>query len=212
MQILSVAHIIGSIMSFLATGIVAIFFPDLFNLQKRKIEKFELAIETRADVDKFIEFLDSASEKKEIFELDVLLCPNEQEDSSYAGYTYYIDKYAKFYVSDGGLVMDVMSPMVEDCSDGSDYKNYPFSICGGYEYTFYQNKNDGEENIIEIMRDRPLHSAYNGDLSCNNYSLDISSRYAMVGLYTNTKSYFAKVVGVKNFKPVSEEQLKLKNY
>lgn len=46
--------IIGSLFSFLATavGIIAVFFPDLLNLQKEKIEKLTLDIFTAQDAKK----------------------------------------------------------------------------------------------------------------------------------------------------------------
>lgn len=68
--------IIGSIMSFIATaiGVIAVFFPDLLNLQKEKIDKLTLTINSVDDFNKFSQFLDKKVDDGKIFELDVTLC------------------------------------------------------------------------------------------------------------------------------------------
>ncbi|PSM51923.1 hypothetical protein CBLAS_0546 [Campylobacter blaseri] len=68
--------IIGSIVSFVATalGIVAIFFPDLLNLKKEKIQKYSASISNKKEAELFFNFLDKMAEEKKIFELDVLMC------------------------------------------------------------------------------------------------------------------------------------------
>lgn len=70
--------IIGSIMSFIATaiGIIAVFFPDLLNMQKEKIEKLRMDIVTNEKLMSFDEFLSKRVEDGKVFELDVLIAPS----------------------------------------------------------------------------------------------------------------------------------------
>lgn len=66
--------IIGSLFSFLATavGIIAVFFSDLLNLQKEKIEKLTLDVFTYQDGQKLTEFLSKRAEDEKVFELDII--------------------------------------------------------------------------------------------------------------------------------------------
>lgn len=70
--------IIGSIMSFIATavGIVAVFFPDLFNLQKKKIETLDLVIEKAEQFDVLSKFISEREKDKKIFQLNLEICEN----------------------------------------------------------------------------------------------------------------------------------------
>lgn len=67
--------IIGSLFSFLATavGIIAVFFPDLLNLQKEKMETLKMDILTDKDVKTFYDFLTERSKDGKVFELDVIM-------------------------------------------------------------------------------------------------------------------------------------------
>ncbi|MGX2970102.1 hypothetical protein ACWIVY_08790 [Ursidibacter sp. B-7004-1] len=73
--------IIGSIMSFIATavGIVAVFFPDLLNLQKEKMKKLDIFISSLDDSKKLEKFLYDNSGK--IVELKVAYCLENADDS-----------------------------------------------------------------------------------------------------------------------------------
>ena len=68
--------IIGSIFSIIATvlGVVAVFFPDLLNLQKSKIEKEVVTLSTLKDAENFSEWLKNHKQGTEIFELDLVVC------------------------------------------------------------------------------------------------------------------------------------------
>lgn len=67
--------IIGSIMSFIATaiGIIAVFFPDLLNMQKEKIEKMQTDIITNEQLISLDDFLLKRIKDGKIFELDILI-------------------------------------------------------------------------------------------------------------------------------------------
>lgn len=67
--------IIGSLFSFAATaiGIIAVFFPDLLNLQKSRIETLIMDVITDQDVEKFHAFLEKRSKDGKVFELDVVI-------------------------------------------------------------------------------------------------------------------------------------------
>lgn len=72
--------IIGSIMSFVATavGVIAVFFPDLFNMQKKKMETLSLEIRNSKDFEVLDNFLQERMKDKKIFSLNVDLCDGEQ--------------------------------------------------------------------------------------------------------------------------------------
>lgn len=61
--------IIGSVVSFIATavGIVAVFFPDLLNLQKEKIQSFSSSISNKEEAKKLADFLDRMAKEKKDF-------------------------------------------------------------------------------------------------------------------------------------------------
>ena len=68
--------IIGSTMSFIATaiGIIAVFFPDLLNMQKEKVLEFSGKIDTKEDAHKLKKFLSDRFQDKKIFKLDIEIC------------------------------------------------------------------------------------------------------------------------------------------
>lgn len=81
--------IIGSVMSFIATavGVIAVFFPDLLNLQKKKMESLELTIHSKEQFDIFSKFISEREKDKKIFQLNLEICGNtyfpEGDEESY---------------------------------------------------------------------------------------------------------------------------------
>ena len=65
---------LGSFMGIMATaiGFIAVFFPDLFNMQKDRIVEFNLEVEGPEDADKLEEFLFANPEK--IVRLNIRFC------------------------------------------------------------------------------------------------------------------------------------------
>ena len=81
--------IIGSITSILglivtAITVTAIFFPNIFNLQKEKIETLSIGIKTDDDVKRFYDFISERIKDRKIFKLEAFVCDN----SSRKIYTY----------------------------------------------------------------------------------------------------------------------------
>lgn len=81
--------IIGSITSLLGlitavVGVVAVFFPDLLNLQKDKIQELTIGIKTDDDVKQFNNFMQNRIKDSKIFKLEAFVC----NDSSKKIYTY----------------------------------------------------------------------------------------------------------------------------
>lgn len=54
-------------------GIIAVFFPDLLNLQKEKMETLKMDVVIDKDVQKFYDFLTERSKDGKVFELDVIM-------------------------------------------------------------------------------------------------------------------------------------------
>ncbi|AKD39642.1 TPA: hypothetical protein ACPDTQ_000939 [Pasteurella multocida] len=74
--------IIGSIFSFVSAivGFIAIFFPDLFNLQKEKIEKYSSFIYSEDDAREFETFIHNNDGK--IISIDIAYCTQNANDSN----------------------------------------------------------------------------------------------------------------------------------
>ncbi|MEQ5553918.1 hypothetical protein ABN349_01030 [Providencia rettgeri] len=67
---------IGSIIGVIATviGVVAVFFPSVFNMEKEKFITYQSIIEDKSSANKFEEFLKNRIEDKKLFKLDVSIC------------------------------------------------------------------------------------------------------------------------------------------
>lgn len=73
--------IIGSIVSFVAAalGVVAVFFPDLLNLQKKKLNEAEFILQSEADYNKTWEFV--SQHQGQAIKLSIGFCPEQREES-----------------------------------------------------------------------------------------------------------------------------------
>lgn len=73
--------IIGSIVSFIAAalGVVAVFFPDLLNLQKKKLNEAEFILQSEADYNKTWEFV--SQHQGQAIKLSIGFCPEQREES-----------------------------------------------------------------------------------------------------------------------------------
>lgn len=70
--------IIGSVVGFIATaiGVIAVFFPSLFNLETKKISEFNNTLKTEENYKNFVDFL--ISHQGEIVKLDIKYYENER--------------------------------------------------------------------------------------------------------------------------------------
>lgn len=204
--------IIGSVVSFIATavGIVAVFFPDLLNLQKEKIQSFSSSISNKEEAKKLADFLDRMAKEKKIFNLDVLIC--FPSDTTVEGYGW-LDKY--LMASEDNEVKDtiltVVAPIegIEDedferCFD--EHGGYSGHICGAKTYYFPTKNYENTEWILDFSR-----TSYSGKNHCDN-TKDNHMALAITGHFTNSKSKEYKAIQENVFELVSEQQLKLKNY
>ena len=68
---------IGSIVSFVVgvIGVFAIFFPSLFNLEKKKIQEFSITIKSQKDANELYNFLKTNNNK--IVSLDIKYSPKK---------------------------------------------------------------------------------------------------------------------------------------
>lgn len=83
MKLFSKKIYIGSILGFFvsAIGLTAIFFPSLFNMEKKSIDSFSSIITDEKQAYDFYSFLDKKLETNDIFELNVEICiPAERLD------------------------------------------------------------------------------------------------------------------------------------
>ncbi|MDO4697901.1 MAG: hypothetical protein Q4A60_04400 [Pasteurellaceae bacterium] len=195
--------IIGSIMSFIATavGIIAVFFPDLLNLQKERIETIVLDVISEEDVEKVNKFLSNRVQDDKFFELD-LLVPNVRDN---------MDKPERIFVNKSldGLDTEVH---IRD----KDADNITTDLDGKNVF-WYQIVQDNGEVYEESTS---FHFPDNASFYCDQYggtrkSLDKKIEFCGIRI----KGYFYYSPEDSNpdyriyvFKKLSKEQLKLKNY
>lgn len=67
---------IGSIVGIIATiiGVIAVFFPSLFNMEKEKFITYQSIIEDKSSANKFETFLKDRIEDKKLFKLNISIC------------------------------------------------------------------------------------------------------------------------------------------
>lgn len=75
--------IIGSVVGFLGTaiGIIAVFFPSLFNLEQKKIAEYTYTLNTLSDAEKFIDFL--KKHQNSIVNLNITYTESERYKDAY---------------------------------------------------------------------------------------------------------------------------------
>ena len=181
--------IIGSIASFLATviGIIAIFFPDLFNLQKEKVQNFSASISTKQEAQKLVDFLDKMTKEKGIFKLDVLICfkIDNKNNTEYSKLQDYLiaqdDGYTKQTIVEAITPLTgITSDEFEMCFD--ERGHYNGYHCGSKQYLFPTNEFENTEWITDFSR-----MSYTGQNSCDN-TKDTHIGLAITGYFMNTKS------------------------
>lgn len=188
--------IIGSVVSFIATavGIVAVFFPDLLNLQKEKIKNLKIDLVTQNDIDKFKSFLNERVKDGGIFELDVCVLVD----------TAYTHLNAQSYID------ETAGP-----NDGNDIrlifadKKYKFPK----EYVWYEDDLICEDVGISCYDFRKI--AYTIDyfsMSRKRLDKDEQCYYTLKGNVYFDKKLSNLEFNLNGFNIVTEEQLKLKNY
>ncbi|MCZ6155611.1 hypothetical protein O6B72_02100 [Campylobacter ureolyticus] len=219
--------IIGSITSFIITavGIVAVFFPDLLNLQKEKFERYEGAITNKKDALEFANFLDKIIKKEKIAYLDVAIClPMENNPvTKQEDFVYWVDD---FFHPEGADWGDEPGPFVlsmkynkdrlstdDDCKvDKFNNPEYFGLGCGITEYSFKGLKM--EVNYYDIIPGT-VYVAYKGNASkrCyENYNGYPPEVFVLNGYFysESTSEYRASIH--KSFNSISEKEIKLKNY
>ncbi len=210
--------IIGSIVSFIATtvGVIAVFFPDLLNLQKEKIQEYSTSISNKKEVQDFINFLDNMSKENKIFKLDVVLC---FQDNKYKNYKGNIDNFligseeptntnnkADVHLQN---IVPISELSLEDrkwCFEEISENNYRSDMCGGKDYYFETEPFVSSELIGDWSR-----TSYTGQNYCDNSKF----RYiglALTGYFINSKSRPYKQTIENTFETISAKQLKLKEY
>ncbi|MGY4674470.1 hypothetical protein ACWIWA_02840 [Ursidibacter arcticus] len=192
-------------MSFIATavGIVAVFFPDLLNLQKEKIETYRSDIFTDKEVSLVEEFLLSKIKDEKLFELDILI-PQ---------------------IGDKSLLSEnifILNPYDESLNTELHIKDknalYRTSNVEGKEVFWYEIIRDGGESYEESTS---FHFPNNTSFDCDDYGgtrkpLNKNSDFSCG---TRIKGYFYYSPKESNpdyriyfFREVSPENIKLKNY
>lgn len=214
--------IIGSLFSFLATavGIIAVFFPDLLNLQKEKMETFTMDIKKNEDVKKLNDFLEKKSKDGKFFELDVLVFDYhnpEFENNLFIG----------DYMEDGEIPIlfwfgsDKKYPITVSDSDSEIMMNWKEAVESS------QNDNTmfiGYEGAISQFSSLDENSSWSGFYFPNENFIDYDNKLLRKNDIRETKEseYSMQSVRLKGiffspennsyFKNISAEQLKLKNY
>lgn len=215
--------IIGSLFSFLATavGIIAVFFPDLLNLQKEKIEKLTLDIFTAQDAKKLDDFLSKRAEDEKFFELDIIYSMDDYEGKSISVLDDEIgtaillrNGVENKFVPESNFCSDEQLPnvkmswneIISHCSYGAldIIKTLQWSDSDGKYSMYFFPEFIGEQlgysaNVRDPISEEPKDV---GALSFMNIK----------GIFYLDQIQFSQEGNFPIFKPVSKEQLKLKNY
>lgn len=214
--------IIGSIISFIATmvGIIAVFFPDAFNLQKEKVVSFSASINNKQEVQKFVGFLDKMAKEKKIFQLDVMIC----FPSSFDNDKEYLSLDNFLISSDGTLgdtettMLTVVDPTIKGLSPEEinscflDDGSYSSVHCGGKDYIFNNKTDKGifEEMATEWIWDWS-RMAYAGKHGCDNRE-KFHKGLAITGYFVNSVRSEYKGSIENRFDTIPKKQIILKQY
>lgn len=216
--------IIGSIMSFIATvvGVVAVFFPNLLNLQKEKIASFSSSINSKKEAQKLVSFLDKMAKEKKIFKLDIMICIKNTNMKEYSILDNFliVSDHSDFNNGPEGpkskyhyTLIEAITPF-DSISSDEEFKNcfdsnsgyYHSAGCGGKEYHFQTEEFESVYWIDDFYR-----TSYNGDNFCDN-SHTRHTGLAIAGYYIASKFREWKGAQINRFSAISSQQLRLKDY
>lgn len=215
--------IIGSITSFIITavGIVAVFFPDLLNLQKEKIERYEATISNKKEAIEFSNFLEKISKKEKLFYLDVAFCipyginPVTREEEE----LYWVDNYYNantFFDGENETFVFTVKKSDYEPEDAETCKtddfNNPeyFSQCGQSEYYFKNIKET--ENYHDMLRGQ-IYTIYKGKEGNKCYDIfEMPDRKVINGYFIPNGDSFYKNSTAYSFEPIDKKEIKLKSY
>lgn len=197
--------IIGSITSFvIATiGVIAVFFPDLFNLQKKNVNEYEIVLQKKDDFKKVWNFL--KDHQGEAVKLSIGYCPDmnkarinfKNPKENYYGSAYYSDDHNQMIFQNSNF------PIVTrfDLKNGNEYflKQIPVSFKLGSFLAIYPPyeehavNSDVEYDLkLENVKKYNLESFYFEPMQ-NDYELASAAKIAKISqsqAYVN--GFFAK--------------------
>lgn len=214
--------IIGSITSFVFTaiGIIAIFFPDLFNLQKDKIKEFSILLYDQEDAQKLYKFLGDNLDKA--VTLDIGYCSSGEDAYSVSeNPTEYPENekpksnLTSFVINstvaagDGWALREEGSIhfLVQDEFDGEKIDIY-------YSLDLPEASDDGDK-YTWTYDGMPLSFKYSNNKShlCKRYNDDEYPPIGnLSGTFFVTPGIFDESVRSNILKPLSKMELKMKNY
>lgn len=221
--------IIGSLFSFLATvvGIIAVFFPDLLNLQKEKVEKLTLDIFTYQDAQKLNEFLSKRAEDEKLFELDIIYSMDVYENQPIAvldderGTAILLrNGLVKKFVTESNFCSDDQMPNTQmnwlEVINHCDLRQESYYGLPDVFKTLQWSDNDGKYTMYffpELIGEQLGYSATARDpISDTPKEAGALSFINIKGIFYLDRIQFSKEGDFPIFKRVSKEQLKLKNY
>lgn len=210
--------IIGSVMSFIATtvGIIAVFFPDLLNLQKEKIASLSTSVANKQEAQKLVGFLDNMAKEKRIFKLDVEICfPLGQ--SKYSTLDNFLMVESKMNdINKNNRISNFMLKAITpfDSITPDELKEIYRSIpTEGYRGDILGSKNYYFDNVINTDVEWVSHwrvaESLNSPGSCD-YNKHAGLYISGYFLLTKSGNYKASVEN--RFETVSSQQLRLKDY
>ena len=203
--------IIGSVLGFVATaiGLVAVFFPSVFNLEKQRIEEKTFFLHTQRDADELFEWLKNKQDK--IVKLIIVHCCGEfdntiGDDRLRYGETKFGEpnKYGAppFWINSGiTLGLDTVSMMRED--GFIQLGNTPAEI------RFPKMRNDAVYEYYisaELYEDKALNQKTHQ--ICGSLNQKVSALWGT--FYVNVENGDGLIIFTLD--PMSKKDLKLRNY
>lgn len=211
--------IIGSIMSFIATtvGIIAVFFPDLLNLQKEKIASFTTSVTNKQEAQKFVGFLDDMVKEKRIFKLDIMICfPNSKGSYSVIDNFLMYEESAMIDMNKNdrvsNFVLKAITPFdsitpdeLKEIYSSIPTEGYSGYILGSKNY-YFDNVNDADVEWVSHWR--------RSEVLGKNIDCDFNKDEGLYisGYFLLTRSGNFKAATENRFESISAQQLKLKDY
>lgn len=202
---------IGSVIGVIATiiGIVAIFFPSIFNLEKKKFVEFELVLKNKNDGDRLQNFLNERAEDKKLFKLNVSICNNSEDKKDKNEF----NELTEMLNNDGEIIYGY-PVRYSSTIEIPDVKTSYFPLI--YPATTKQELLDGYVNVLDyylipVNTVVTYDSIRSGtDRVCEEGGIDIYGYY-IFDKKEISRSYSADTIAI-SFDNIPEKDISLRDY
>lgn len=219
--------ILGSVGGFIATalGIIAVFFPSLFNLEKKTMEEINIFIKSQSDIDKLKKAIEKNSEK--LVKLDISYCYGAYNSvAEYNLNTPFYDKDGAATeidercinlgepckVENGDLVSGAV--LLGGAIEGADVPWYPNEGVGGF---IFPDKNANYVLYIPHKAKGKYDWAWGDEKECKMNEDEVPFKEHLRGIfYVNERTNETNMYGGSeihiSLEPFNKKDLKMRDY